>query len=156
MGPTSDELKRQIGETRGHLESRVVEMRQLGARRAKLAGTAILIAVGVGTAVGVVAVGAFVAYRLTRPPTRSERLQRLLPGLKLGDLFRVRDTMELRSRRRVPPVRLYLGDRRVGEEAQSNGDRWVRLAISAGQAAGKAAGSQAANRIIKSMRPGGK
>jgi hypothetical protein len=154
MAPTSDQLERQIGETRGKLESRVVELRELGRRRAVLARQLALVAAGVGTAVGVVVVGVLVVRRLRRPPTRRERLARLLPPGTFRDLLRVRDALELRGRRRMPPVRLYVGDRRVAGEPEADGGGWERVAVSAGRAAGRAAGTAAANRLLRAVLPG--
>jgi hypothetical protein len=153
MAPTSDQLERQIGETRGKLESQVVELRELGRRRALAARRAALVAAGVGTVVGVVVVSVLVVRRLRRPPTRRERLARLLPPGTFRDLLRVRDTLELRGRRQMPPVRLYVGDRRVVGEPEDGGG-WERVAVSAGRAAGRAAGTAAANRLLRAVLPG--
>jgi len=150
MGPTSDQLERQIDEVRGRMESRVVELRELGRQRVRTARRLALIALGVGAA----AVGVFVVWRLTRPPTARERLQRLLPAGTLKDLRRMRETLELRGRRRVPPMRLYVGDRRVGEEPDRSG-RWERVAVAAARAAGRAAAGAALSRVLSGLRKPG-
>jgi len=115
------------------MESKIVELRDRG-RRARR--TAVIVG-GAGAALAVAAVGAFVVYRLTRPPTRRERLRRLAPGLPR------------RLRGRVPSMRLYVGDRQVGEERQEA--RWERLAVRLAQAAGTAAASALASRALAAV-----
>jgi len=149
MGPTSDQLEREIGEVRGQMEARIVELRELGKRRARLAGKVALVAVGLG----VVAVGAVVVWRLARPATPRERVQRLLPAGTFRDLRRMRETLELRGRRKLPPIRLYLGDRRVGEEPEEGG-RWERIAVTAARVAGRAAAGAVVSRLLREIRPG--
>jgi hypothetical protein len=153
MGPTSDQLERQIGELRGQMDSRVVELRELGRRRVRMARRVALVTAGVGAAVGLAAIGVFVVRRLTRPPTRRERLQRLIPVGTLKDVRRARETLELRGRRRLPSMRLYVGDRRVGEEPEDGG-RWARIAVAAARAAGTAAAGAVVSRVVKELRPG--
>ena len=149
MGPTSVELERQIGEVRSDMESRILELRALGRRRLRTARRVALFAVGVGVA----AVGVFVVWRLARPPTARERLQRLLPAGTVEDLRRMRETLELRGRRRVPPIRLSVGDRRGGEEPERAG-KWERVAVVAARAAGSAAARAVVSRMLKDLRPG--
>jgi hypothetical protein len=149
MGPTSDQLERQIGEVRGQMESRIVELRELGRQKARVATRVALIAVGVGVA----AVGVFVVWQLVRPPTPRERMQRLLPAGTLKDLRRLRETLELRGRRRVPPMRLYIGDRTAGDEQEEAG-RWQRLAVAAAQTAGRVVAGAVISRVLRELRPG--
>ena len=149
MGPTSDQLEREIGEVRGQMESRIVELRELGRRRVRMAGRVALVAAGLGVA----AVGVFVVWRLARPATPRERLQRLVPVGTLKDLGRLRETLELRGRRKLPPIRLYVGDRRVGEEPEEGG-RWQRLAVTAAGVAGRAAAGAVVSRLLREVRPG--
>jgi hypothetical protein len=149
MGPTSDQLEREIGEVRGQMESRIVELRELSRRRVRTAGRVALVALGVGVA----AVGVMVVWRLARPATPRERLQRLLPAGTLKDLSRMRQTLELRGRRKVPSLRLYVGDRRVGEEPEQGGGRWERVAMAAGRAVGRAAATAAVSRLLRELRP---
>jgi hypothetical protein len=63
----------------------------------------------------------------------------------------MRETLELRGRRRVPPFRLYVGDRKVGEEPPDGG-RWERIAVTAARAAGRAATGAAISRLLKELR----
>ena len=151
MGPTSDQLEREIGEVRGQMESRVVELRELGRQRMRTARRLALIALGVGAA----AVGVFVVWRLARPPTPRERLQRLLPVGTLKDLGRIRETLELRGRRKLLSMRLYVGDRWVGEELEQGG-RWERVAVLAARTAGRAAAGAVVSRLLREIRPGSK
>ena len=152
MGPSSDQIEREIGERRGSMESKVVELRERGRRQVRRASRTALIAVGAGAAVGVIVVGVFVAYRLTRPASPQERVRRLLPpGLAaLGRSARGgRRSLELGLRRRVPSMRLYVGDRQVGEEPPTT--HWERIAVRAAQAAGTAAAGAITSRLLSSL-----
>jgi hypothetical protein len=131
------------------MESRILELRALGSRRLRAARRVALFAVGVGAA----AVGVFVVWRLARPATARERVQRFLPAGTLKDLRRMRETLELRGRRRVPPIRVSVGDRRAGEEPETAG-RWERVAVVAARAAGSAAARAVVSRMLKELRPG--
>jgi hypothetical protein len=127
------------------MESKIVELRERGRRASRTA----MIALATGAAVGVVVVGVFVAYRLTRPATTRERLRRLVPdGLAdLGrDLRHARRAMQQGLRRQVPPVRLYVGDRQVGEEPPTT--QWERIAVRAAQAGGTALAGALASRLL--------
>ena len=93
MGPTSDQLQQQIGEVRSDMESRILELRAIGRRRVRTARRVALVAIGVGLA----AAGVVVVWRLARPPTARERLQRLLPAGAVKDLRRMRETLELKE-----------------------------------------------------------
>jgi hypothetical protein len=117
------------------MESKIVELRERGERQLRRAKRTAVIVGGAGAALGLAALTAFVIYRLTRPPTAAERARRLLPS-----------GMTRRLRGRVPPVRLYVGDRQVGEEAPTTG--WERIAVRAAQAAGTAAAGTLAARLL--------
>jgi hypothetical protein len=158
MGASSDQLNREIAETRSSIESRIVELRQRGRRQVRRYTRTAVIALGVGAAVGVAAVGAYVVYRYTRPPSRRERLQRLVPGAvagRLQDLGRLRESLELGLRRQIPSMRLYVGERQVGEEPSRS--RVQRMAVEAAQAMGTAAGTalaaSLARRLLGRLRP---
>jgi len=71
----------------------------------------------------------------------------------LKDLGRLRETLELRGRRKLPPIRLYVGDRRVGEEPEEGG-RWQRLAVTAAGVAARAAAGAVVSRLLREVRPG--
>ncbi|HXM55135.1 MAG TPA: hypothetical protein VOB72_07070 [Candidatus Dormibacteraeota bacterium] len=127
------------------MESKIVELRERSERRMRRAKRTALIVGGAGAAVGVALIGAFVVYRLTRPVSGRERARRLLPpGLAglAGGLRGARD----RVGGRVPPMRLYIGDRQVGEEQPVT--RWERIAVRAAQAAGTAAAGAIASRMM--------
>jgi hypothetical protein len=148
MGPSSDQIEQQIGEVRGSLESKIVALRLRGEREVRRAKRTALIVAGGGAAIGVAALGAFVIYRLTRPPTAGERARRLLPpGL-------ARAPLGLRAARkamgkRLPPVRLYIGDRQVGEERAESG--WERIAVRVARAAATAAAGTIASRVMETV-----
>jgi hypothetical protein len=141
MGPSSDQIERQIGEVRGSMESKIVELRERSERRMRRAKRTALIVAGAGATLGVAVVGAFVIYRLTRPASPRERARRLLPGGLAGVPSRVR-----RSRERIPPMRLVVGERELVKDRQET--RWERIAVRAAQAAGTAAASAIASRVM--------
>lgn len=155
MGPSSADLERQIAGVRGSMESRIVELRNRGRRQVRRASRAALIAVGVGAAVGVVVVGVLVVRRFSRPPTTSERVRRLVPpalhGVPRG-LRQARRSLELGLRRQVPSMRLYVGDRQVGEGPPTT--PWERIAVRAAQAAGTAAAGALASRVLAGLTTG--
>ena len=138
MGPSSDQIERQITEVRGSMQSKIVELRERSERQLRQARRTALIVAGAGAALGVAAIGAFVIYRLTRPTTTRERVRRLVPRRLAAVPGRMRD--------RVPPVRLYMGDRQVGEEPRTT--PWERIAVRAAQAAGTAAAGAIASRVM--------
>jgi hypothetical protein len=149
MGPSADQLEQEIGQVRGSMEEKIVELR----RRGRRASRAALIALGVGAAAGVIVVGAVVAYRLTRPASPGERARRLLParleGLA-GDLRQARRTLELIVRRhRAAPARRATGRRRDVERAAE--PTWQRLAVRAARVAATAFASTLATRLLAGM-----
>jgi hypothetical protein len=141
MGPSSDQIEQQITQVRGSLESKIVELRDRGERRVRRVKRVVVIVGGAGAVIGVALVGAFVVYRLTRPTTARERARRLVPRGLLDVRRRVRDG--------VPPVRLYVGDRQVGEEPRVT--PWERIAVRAAQAAGTAAAGAIASRVMSGL-----
>jgi hypothetical protein len=152
MGPSSDQIERQIVQARGSMEAKVVELRERSERNLRRAKRTALIVAGAGAALGVAAVGAFVIYRLTRPTTPRERVRRLLPlGLQRmpRGLTHARLAAGKRLRDGVPPVRLYIGDRQVGEERPTT--QWERIAVRAAQAAGTAAAGALASRLMAGL-----
>jgi hypothetical protein len=141
MGPSSDQIEQQIVQVRGSMESKIVELRERGERRVRRARRTVAIVGGAGAVLGVAVIGAFVIYRLTRRPTTGERVRRLVPaGLR---------SVPRHMRDRVPSMRLYIGDRQVGEEAPTT--RWERVAMRAAQAAGTAAASTIASRLMAGL-----
>jgi hypothetical protein len=152
MGPSSDQIERQIGEVRGSMESKIVELRERSERQVRRARRTALVVVGVGATIGVAVVGAVVVYRLTRPATPGERARRLVPAELAGvprSLRGLRLAAGKRLRERMPPVRLYVGDRQVGEERRDT--NWERLALRAAQAAGTAAAGAIASRLLAGL-----
>jgi hypothetical protein len=135
------------------MESKIIELRERSRTQVRRLSRTLVIAVGVGAAVGVTVVGALLVYRLTRPPTKRERLQRIVPPGLWKDMQRVRQTLELGIRRQVPPVRLYVGDKQGGEEKPAS--QWERIAVNAARAAATAAASAVVARAMDRMRPSG-
>jgi hypothetical protein len=70
----------------------------------------------------------------------------------MKDLRRARQTLELGLRRQVPPMRLYVGDKQLGEEKPSS--QWERIAVNVGRAAATAAASAVVARLVDQIKPG--
>jgi hypothetical protein len=151
MGASSDQLEQQIAEVRGSMESKIIELRERSRTQVRRISRTLVIAVGVGAAVGVAVVGGLIVYRLTRPPTTRERIERVIPKGVLKDLRRVRQTLELGVRRQVPPMRMYIGDKQIGEEKPAS--QWERIAVNAARAAATAAASAVVARTMDRVRP---
>jgi hypothetical protein len=152
MGASSDQLEQQIAEVRGSMESKIIELRERSRTQVRRISRTLVIAVGVGAAVGVAIVGGLVVYRLTRPPTTRERIERVVPKGLLKDLRRARETLELGFRRQVPPMRMYVGEKQIGEEKPTS--QWERIAVNVARAAATAAASAAVARMMDRVRPG--
>ena len=146
MGTSSDEIARQIAETRDDIEDRIVVLRDRSARVVRRSKRALLIAAGVGAAAAVAIVGGFVIYRMTRPVTVRERVQRVLPGRWFERLKHLRESWELGIRKQVPPLRLYVGDKQVGEEPPAHTVQKVGIRVA--QAAGTAIGGAIVQRVM--------
>jgi hypothetical protein len=127
------------------MESKIVELRERSERRIRRVKRTALIVGGAGAAVGVALVGAFVIYRLTRPVTVQERARRLVPRGMTRSLRKAGKN----ARGRIPPMRLYIGDRQIGEERPVT--RWETIAVRAAQAAGTAAAGAIASRVMAGM-----
>jgi hypothetical protein len=152
MGASSDQLEQQIVEIRGSMESKIIELRERSRTQVRRLSRTLVIAVGVGAAVGVAVVGALIVYRVTRPPTARERVERVIPRGVMKDLRRARQTLELGLRRQVPPMRLYVGDKQLGEEKPSS--QWERIAVNVARTAATAAASAVVARLVDQIKPG--
>lgn len=153
MGSSPDEIARQIADARGDMEEKILVLRERGevavdrSRRALIAGAIIG-----GAAIAAIAVG-IIAWRVTRPPTRRERLERLMPRRWLVRLGQLRESWELGIRRQVPPVRVFVGERQLGEEPP--GTQWQRIGMRFAQAAGGAVGAAAVSYIMARIQGAG-
>jgi len=146
LGTSSDEISRQIAETRDGMEEKILTLRERSEVAVRRGKRALLIAAGVGAAVAAGVVAAVVIYRMTRPTTTRERLQRVMPfawwdGVKAGW-----ESVQRGVRGRVPPMRLYVGDKQVGEEPPSNTTQKIVLRFA--QAAGTAIGGAIVQRML--------
>jgi hypothetical protein len=139
------------------MESRILELRDRSRRNLARFRRSALIALAVGAALGVAVTGVYVTYRLTRRPSRRERLQRLLPSSLTGWSGRL-----ARTRRRglrhlghgLPPIRLSVGER---ETAQGeHGARAARILFRAAAIAGRAAGTAMATRLLATLAERGR
>jgi hypothetical protein len=128
------------------MEDKILELRERGevavdrSRKALIAGAIIG-----GVAVAALAVG-IIAWRVTRPTSTRERFERLVPGKWLIRLGQLRESWELGIRRQVPPVRVFVGDRQLGEEPPSTG--WQKIGMRFAQTAGGAVGAAAVSYIM--------
>ena len=146
MGPSPDEISRQIAETREEIEDNIVTLRRRSEVAVERGKRALLIAAGIGAAAAVAVVGAIVVYRMTRPVTARERVERVIPATWWERARHLRESWELGIRKQVPPLRLYVGDRQVGEELPTNTTQKILLRIA--QAAGMAIGGAMVNRLM--------
>ena len=146
MGNSSDEIARQIAETRDDIEGKIVTLRARGEVALQRSRRALLIAAGVGAATAVVVVGAIVIYRMTRPVSTRERVQRVIPAIWWERVKNLRDSWELGVRKQVPPARLFVGDKQVGEEPPSNTVQKIGLTLV--RAAGTAIGGAIVQRVM--------
>jgi hypothetical protein len=149
MGPSSGEIERQIADTREDMESRIVELRERSRRTLDRTRRVALMALAAGVVVGAAAGAVFVAYRISRPPTAGERLGRVLPAGWWSGLKHYRDRFELRVRQGMPAIRLYVGDRQVGEQRPET--QWERIAVRAASAAGTAAAAAIVSRVASNL-----
>ncbi len=146
MGNSPDEIARQIAATRDDIEDKIVTLRERGEIAVKRSKRALLIAAGVGAAAAVAVVGAIVIYRMTRPVSTRERIQRVIPATWWERAKNLRTSWELGMRKQVPPLRLFVGDKQVGEEPPSNTTQKILIRIA--QAAGTAIGGAIVQRVM--------
>ena len=128
------------------MEENILTLRERGEVAVQRGKRALLIAAGVGAAVAIGVVAAVVIYRVTRPTTVRERIERVLPSSWWERVKHARESVELGMRKSVPPVRLYVGDKQVGEEPPSNAMQKVALRLA--QAAGTAIGGAIVQRVL--------
>jgi len=128
------------------MESKIVELRERTRDTMRRGRRMAIMAAGVGAALGAAAVTAIVIYRMSRPVTRSERVRLALPEGWWNWIRRAREKGELALRRGIPPVRLYVGDRQVGEQPASSS--MEKIVIRAAQAAGTAAAAAIVSRAV--------
>lgn len=107
MGGRTDEIGRQIAETRDHVDENLTILEQRAAARARRVG----IMVAAGVAAGVLIGGAaFLIYRQVRKPGISERLQDMVPDT-LTDLPKT-----IRSKFGGRPVKVVISN---GEDKEA-------------------------------------
>ena len=146
MGNSADQISREITETRDDIEQRIVTLRQRSEVAVQRSKRALLVAAAVGAAVAVAVVGAVVVYRMTRPVTARERVLRIIPSGWWDRAGSLGEKWRTGFRRQVPPVRLYVGDKQVGEEPPSSG--FQKIALRVAQAAGTAVGGAVVQRMM--------
>jgi hypothetical protein len=146
LGTSPDEISRQIAATREDIEDKIVTLRQRSEVAVERGKRALLIAAGVGAAAAVVVVGAVVVYRLTRPVTVRERVGRVIPWGWFDRLQHLRESWELGIRKQVPPLRVFVGDKQVGDEPPANTTQKILLRVA--QAAGTAIGGAIVERVM--------
>jgi hypothetical protein len=146
LGTSPDEISRQIAETREQIEDKILTLRQRSEVAVERGKRALLIAAGIGAAAAVTVVGAIVIYRMTRPMTARERVERVIPATWWERARHLRESWELGIRQQVPPLRLYVGDRQVGEKPPASTTQKIGLRIA--QAAGTAIGGAMVQRLM--------
>ena len=107
MGGSTDEISRQIAETRDHVDENLTILEHRAAARARRVGVMVAAGVAAGLVIGGVA---FLIYRQVRKPGVSERLQGMVPDA-LTDLP---DT--IRSKFKGRPVKVVISN---GEEKEA-------------------------------------
>ena len=127
----SDELAREIAATREEMGERLVELRRRGRTAARRSVQIALVAGALGGA----AVVGLIAYRMTRPPTLSERVSRVVPARRLTSL-------------RLPSFRVSVNERTVAEHSDTTAER---LVVAAARAAGTAAATALAGILIRRL-----
>jgi hypothetical protein len=152
LGSSSDEIARQIAETRDDIEGKILTLRERGEVAVERSKRALLIAAAVGAAAAVTVVGAIVIYRMTRPTSARERLQRIIPPVWWERAKNLRHTWELGVRRQMPPLRVYVGDKQIGEEPAANTTQKILLRLA--QAAGTAIGGAIVHRAMQRFERG--
>ncbi len=154
MGPSSAEYERQIADVRGSIESRIVELRERSRDTIRRGRRAILIAAAAGAGLGAATAAAVIVYRMSRPPTLDERLERVLPegwwkwirsaGTRLGRGYR----------KALQPILTYTRERPAAEQPPAG--TLERVAIRAARAAGTAMAGAIVTRLLSraaSRRP---
>ena len=149
MGASSAEYEQQIADVRGSMESKIVELRERSRDTLRRTRRTLIIAAGVGAGLGAAAITAVFIYRMRRPPSFNERMERALPGGWWNWLRNAREKVELGYRKTLPPVRLYVGDQQVGEEPRAGA--WERIAVRAAQAAGTAMAGAVVTGVISRL-----
>jgi hypothetical protein len=144
LGASSDEIARQIAETRDEIEGRIVILRERGEVAVERGKRAALIAAGVGAGIAVVAIGAFIVYRVTRPPSTRERIERVIPPSWWERAAGLWSGVEREVRERAP--RVEFGERPAGEERAGTVQK---IALRFAQAAGTAIGGAIVQRVLQ-------
>ncbi|MDQ6691164.1 MAG: hypothetical protein M3Z13_00195 [Candidatus Dormibacteraeota bacterium] len=129
------------------MENKIITLRDRSEMVVQRGKRTVYAAAAVGAALAVAVVAAVIIYRVSRPPTRRERLARILPRQVWMTLQQIRDSWELGVRKQVPPMRLFIGDKQVGEEPPSSGVQKIALRLA--QAAGTAIGAAVVQRVLQ-------
>jgi hypothetical protein len=115
MGPSSDEIDRQIKETRQHMDEDLEALDERDASNAMRYGRIAAVVVGVA----VVAGAGWLIYRRINRPTRRERLQSLvIEALKdLPDSLReLPDEVATRFKKPMPSIKVIVNGQDVAKE----------------------------------------
>ena len=99
MGATADEIDREIGATRDHVDQNLTILERRAMKGARRYGTMVAIGLVAGVLVGG---AAFVIYRTVRKPAMAERLSGMMPDA-LGE---IPDSVREKLKRR--PVRVVI------------------------------------------------
>lgn len=107
MGASTNEIDRQIRETRDRMDENLGELEERATSNAVRYGKIAAVAVGVVVAGGI----AFVLYRRFRKPTLKDRLQ----GVSVESLRDLAGDMADRLKKPLPSLTLTVNDRRAQE-----------------------------------------
>jgi hypothetical protein len=135
MGTPTDEIGRQIAETRDHVDENLTILEQRAAANARR--VAIIVAAGVAAGL-VIGGAAFLIYRQMRKPSMSERLRAIVPDA-LTDLPET-----IRTRFKGRPVKVVISS---GEDSEAT---WKSIARKVAPAVATSVAGAVTARVMRS------
>jgi hypothetical protein len=142
VSSSAEEIEREVDRTRHDIDRTIDVIEGRVQSTARRLAPVVAAAVAVGTAM---LAGAYVLYRSRRKPTFRERVAALLPD-RVSELG---DSARRRVREGFPPTRIYIGDRLIGQEPPAGA--WQKIGMRLAQSAGTAAGSAAVAYALRRM-----
>jgi hypothetical protein len=134
-----------------------VDLRRRSRNQLRRYARTALIVVGASAAIGVAAAGGYALYRYSRPPTRRERLVRLVPSsarARWHDLVRLRQGWRADVKQRAGEVGRNLRQPQSKPEPAKLESIAVRAAKALGTASGTALATTLARRMIAKSKQG--
>jgi hypothetical protein len=142
VGTSAEEIEREVDRRRHDIDRTIDVIEGRVQSTARRLAPVIAAAVAAGTAM---VAGAYLLYRSRRKPTLRERVAALLPD-RVSELG---VSARRRLRKGIPPTRIYIGDRLIGEEPPAGA--WQKIGMRLAQSAGTAAGSAAVAYALRRM-----